>query len=87
MQAKVLEKGRIVLPKSIRQKLGIKEGDQLTANVRDGDIVLSRQKKAAKSRDARIVKSPVTGLPVIDVDKTAPVLTNEIVRDLLSDFP
>ena len=87
MQAKVLEKGHIALPKSIRKKLGIKEGDQLTANVMDGNIVLSRQDKPQKSRKARIVKSQITGLPVIEVDKNTPILTNELVRDLLSDFP
>jgi len=87
MQAKVLEKGQIVLPRSIRKRLGIKEGDQLNANVLDGNIVLSRQTTTPKSKKARIVNSPVTGLPVIEVDKDAPVLTSEMVRDLLSDFP
>ncbi|MEO5858229.1 MAG: AbrB/MazE/SpoVT family DNA-binding domain-containing protein [Pyrinomonadaceae bacterium] len=87
MQAKVLEKGHVVLPKSIRRELGIKTGDQLTANVRDGNIVLSRQAKASKPRNARIVKSEITGLPVIDVDKNTPVLTSELVRELLADFP
>ena len=87
MQAKVLENGHVVLPKAIRQRLGLEEGDQLTANVTDGNIVLSRQTKPQKSRKARIVTSSVTGLPVIEVDKNTPVLTSEIVRDLLSDFP
>ena len=87
MQAKVLEKGHIILPKSIRQKLGIKTGDQLTADVRDGNIVLSRATKEAKPRNAGIVKSEVTGLPVLDIDKNTPVLTSELVRELLSDFP
>lgn len=87
MQAKVLDKGHIVLPSSIRKKLGIKEGDHLTADVKGGNIVLSRQEKPTKLRKAQITKSRVTGLPVINVDKDAPPLTNEIVRDLLSDFP
>lgn len=87
MQAKVIEEGHIVLPKSIRRKLGIKKGDQLTANVRGGEIVLSRKTAVVKPQKAQIVKSPVTGLPVIRVDKAAPALTNEIVRDILSDFP
>jgi hypothetical protein len=36
---------------------------------------------------ARIIKDPITGFPVIDVGPDAPVLTSEMVRELLVDFP
>jgi hypothetical protein len=36
---------------------------------------------------ARIIEDPVTGLPVLDGGPDAPVLTSEMVRELLVDFP
>ena len=48
---------------------------------------ISPKSKQRKPQKARIVTSPVTGLPVIEVDKDAPILTSEMVREMLADFP
>lgn len=39
---KLDEKGRIVIPRDVRDKLGLKEGDTLTLDVQEDIITLSR---------------------------------------------
>ena len=48
-------------------------------------IVLTPRKK--KTYEAKLIEDPITGLPVIDVGPDAPVLTSEMVREMLVDFP
>jgi AbrB family looped-hinge helix DNA binding protein len=87
METEVLEKGHVALPASTRRKLGIKLGDKLNIDVQNGGILLSLPNKQKSSRKARIVTDPVTGLPVLDVGEDAPILTSEMVREMLADFP
>ncbi|MGB0065301.1 MAG: AbrB/MazE/SpoVT family DNA-binding domain-containing protein [Terracidiphilus sp.] len=86
MQTKVSTKGQVVLPGPLRRRLGIRAGDCLDVAIEKDRIVLTARPKRARSK-ARIIKDPVTGFPVIDVGPDAPVLTSEIVRELLTDFP
>lgn len=85
METKVLEKGQVVIPASLRKRLGIKSGDKLKADVKNGDIVLS-PKRQPKFK-TRIIISPITGLPVLTSGPNAPVLTSEMVAEMLADFP
>ena len=85
MQTKVSTKGQVVIPSPLRRRLGIREGDPLDAEIEAGRIVLTPRKKRAFK--ARIIEDPVTGFPVLDAGPDAPVLTSEMVRDLLTDFP
>jgi len=39
------KKGYVIIPKNIRDLLGIKEGDKLTLNVYDGKIILEPERK------------------------------------------
>jgi looped-hinge helix DNA binding domain, AbrB family len=41
------KKGCIIIPKSIRELIGIKEGDVLTLTVENGRIVLEPERKAS----------------------------------------
>lgn len=85
MQTRVSTKGQIVLPAPLRRRLGIRPGDALDIAVEQNRIVLSQ---AAKPKyEARIIEDPITGFPVIDVGPDAPILTSEMVRELLVDFP
>lgn len=43
--------------------------------------------KSARPRKSRVTVDPETGFPVLDVGPDAPVLTNEMVREMLADFP
>jgi AbrB family looped-hinge helix DNA binding protein len=95
MQTRVSTKGQIVLPGSLRRKLGIRAGDVLDASVEiesgtgtdtgSRRIVLTLPKKAVHI--AKIVADPVTGFPVFDAGPDAPVLTSEEVAEILADFP
>jgi AbrB family looped-hinge helix DNA binding protein len=90
MQTRVSTKGQVVLPGPLRRKLGIRAGDVLEATVEPaatgaGRIVLTltRQPKY----EGKIVTDPITGLPVLDFGPDAPILTNEMVAEILADFP
>jgi AbrB family looped-hinge helix DNA binding protein len=85
MRTKVSTKGQIILPEPLRRRLGIRAGDPLDAEIENGRIVLTPQQKA--SFEPRIIEDPVTGFPVLYAGPEAPVLTSEMVRDLLTDFP
>ena len=85
MQTKVSTKGQVVLPASVRRKLGLRAGDPLEVRTANGSIVLTpkkrRSKKAAVSIDAR------TGLPMLKAKPGAPILTSKQVQEMLADFP
>jgi AbrB family looped-hinge helix DNA binding protein len=85
MTTKVSTKGQVVLPGPLRRKLGIRAGDSLQAKIEAGRIVLTPQKK--RPRKARIVRDPITGLPVLTAGSDAPVLTSKEVREILAEFP
>jgi AbrB family looped-hinge helix DNA binding protein len=85
METKVLDKGQVVIPASLRRRLGIKSGDKLKAEVKNGDIVLSPQRQPKFK--TQLITSPITGLPVLTSGLDAPVLTNEMVEEILADFP
>ena len=85
MQTKVSTKGQIVLPQPLRRRLGIRAGDRLEVSVEKNRIVLTAPER--KHFTARIIEDPITGFPVIDAGPDAPILTSEMVRELLVDFP
>jgi len=85
METTVKENGQITIPSSLRRRLGIRSGDKLTADVKNGDIVLSPKRQ--QKFKTRIITSPITGLPVLTSEPGGPILTNEMVKKMLADFP
>ena len=85
MQTKVSSKGQVVLPGPLRQRLGIRAGDSLNANIEAGRIVLTPQKK--RLHRVSIIADPITGLPVLSAGLDAPVLSSKEVEDILVNFP
>jgi len=85
MQTKVSTKGQIVLPGPLRRKLDIRAGDRLDISVEKDRIVLTQASKP--KYEARMVEDPVTGFIAIDLGPDAPILTSEMVKELLADFP
>jgi AbrB family looped-hinge helix DNA binding protein len=85
MLTTVSTKGQVVVPGKIRRKLGLQAGDTLEARVEGQDIILTPRK--VRSRKARIVRDPVTGLPVLTAGPNAPKLMSVEVREILADFP
>ncbi len=86
MQTKVSTKGQIVIPQPVRRRLGLRAGDALDIVVEKDRIMLTAPKKRTRFK-ARIIKDPITGFPVIDAGPDAPILTSEMVKELLKDFP
>ena len=87
MQTRVSTKGQVVLPGPIRRKLGIQPGDPLDIAIEKDRIVLTTSLRRGQNTRHRIVKDPVTGFVAIDLGPDAPVLTSEMVKELLVDFP
>ena len=85
MKTKVSTKGQVVLPSRIRRRLGLQPGDSLDAEMEGERIILTPRR--ARRGSARIVKDPVTGLPVLTAGAGAASLTSEQVREILADFP
>jgi AbrB family looped-hinge helix DNA binding protein len=81
MQTTVSTKGGVALPRSLRRRLDIRAGDPLDANIEDGRIVLTPRRK--RGRRVRIVKDPITGLPVLSAGENAAVLTSKQVEEIL----
>ncbi len=78
MTTKVSSQGQVVLPGPLRRKLGIRAGDSLQAKIEAGRIVLIPQRK--KLHKAKIVRDPITGLPVLSAGSDAPLLRSEEVH-------
>ena len=70
---------------SPKQKELLRFAQQLESEVRAERRSARTAEK--KPRKARIVDDPVTGLPVLSIDPNTPLLTSEMVREILADFP
>jgi len=90
MNMRVTSDGQIALPEALLTRLGIRTGDTLKATVvfEDGGqrIVLTPEQPQEKY-ELKIITDPATGWPVLSGGKGAPVLTSEMVAELLVDFP
>ena len=85
MITRVSKKGQVVVSSRICRQLGLQPGDPLEAKIEGQQIVLTPRK--ARSRKARIIRDPVTRLPVLTAGPKAPKLTSAEVREILADFP
>lgn len=85
MRTRVSTKGQVVLPGPLRRRLGIRAGDPLDANIEEGRIVLTPQRK--RPRRVRIVTDPITGLPALSAGPDAPALSSKEVEEILASFP
>jgi AbrB family looped-hinge helix DNA binding protein len=85
MKTKISTKGQVVLPSRIRRRLGLQPGDSLDAELEGERIILIPRK--ARRGSARIIKDPITGLPVLTAGADAAKLTSEQVREILTEFP
>jgi AbrB family looped-hinge helix DNA binding protein len=85
METKLSTKGQVVLPSRIRRTLGLQSGDALVAAL-DGERIILTPRRARR-KTARIMKDPLTGLPVLTAGSDAAPLTSAQVREILADFP
>lgn len=85
MTTRISTKGQVVLPRAIRDRMNLRAGDALEARIEGERIVLIPKKK--RSRKVKIVKDPITGLPVLTAGPGAPTLTSKQVAEILAEFP
>jgi AbrB family looped-hinge helix DNA binding protein len=85
MRTRVSTKGQVVIPLVVRQKLQLRPGDTLDTRVEGNRIVLVPLRKRALK--GRLIRSPLTGLPVLTAGPNAPRLTSKQVAEILADFP
>ena len=57
MTVKVGEKGQVVIPKAIRDVVGLHPGDEVDFELRDGEVVLVQGSRAAKPLGGRFAGS------------------------------
>ena len=65
---KVSSKGQIVIPKAVREKLGVKAGEKLLVVSRDKEIVLRKAKEMSIDEIAAKIE-PYAKKACIDTDK------------------
>jgi bifunctional DNA-binding transcriptional regulator/antitoxin component of YhaV-PrlF toxin-antitoxin module len=85
MQMRVSENGELVVPGSLVEQLGMLPGDAIDATFEGGRVVLTP--RVTRRAGAGIITDPATGWPVLSGGEGAPVLTSELVAELLADFP
>jgi AbrB family looped-hinge helix DNA binding protein len=76
MKATIDRAGRVVIPKPVRDELGLRGGEQLDVVVRDGRIEIE-----PSSAGMRLAERD--GRAVIEADREMPALTLEDVRAIL----
>ena len=77
--------GQVDLPGPLRRRLDNRTGDPLDANIENGRIVLTPQRK--RPHRVNLVTDPVTGLPALSAGADAPTLSSKEVEEILANFP
>ena len=74
-----------MLPRALRDRLGLRPGDALDVKLEADTIVL--RPRRGRRRKLKIVIDPRTGLAVATAGPGAPKLTSAEVAEALADFP
>ena len=85
MRTRISTKGQVVIPRAVRDKLGLRPGDPLDTHVEGNRIILTPTRNRA--RKTRIRRDSRTGLPVLTAGPNAPRLTSRQVAEILAEFP
>jgi AbrB family looped-hinge helix DNA binding protein len=85
VKTKLSTKGQVVLPSSIRRRLGLQPGDSLEAKLQAGGVLLIPGR--TRPQKGKIIVDRITGLPVLSGGKKAPILTSRQAQEILAEFP
>ena len=85
METKISTKGQVMLPSTVRRRLGLRAGDSLRVKVEGENVILAPKRK--RKTKGKIITDPITGFPVLTLGPGAPVLTSKEVEEMLADFP
>lgn len=78
-------KGQVVVPRSVRAKLGLQAGTQFDVRTEGNTVVLAPKNIARGKVKLRIDRK--TGLPTLIPPAGTPPMTSEMVRNAMADFP
>lgn len=78
-------KGQVVLPRIVRSKLHLAPGTKLLCEIQGDSVVLTPEHP--RSPDKEYVADPLTGLRVTKRPEKSELVTSEMVKALLADFP
>lgn len=78
-------KGQIVLNAELRRSIGLVTGTIFSVREEDGKIVLEPVTKGKPK--GVLVRDRKSGTTLLEVPKGVPILTNERVKDFLTNFP
>ena len=78
MRATIDAAGRVVIPKALREGIGLADGGEVEIELTDGALMIAPPtvRKRVEDRDGRAVI-------VTDEDTDIPPLTDDVVRDVL----
>jgi len=65
-QMKMSESGRVVIPAEIRRSLGLKEGDTVLFELRDGEAVITTRRARLERARALVRKHVPEGVSLVD---------------------
>ena len=80
--ARLSTKGRLVIPSKFRKALGLQPGDQVELKLEGERLIVQR----ADQKRAKLIQGKF-GRVVLTAPPGAPVMTNELMKTLLEDFP
>lgn len=74
-----------MLPCQLLEHLGLRPGAVLDVKFEGSSIVLTPKQR--RRRKATIIIDPISGFQALTFGPGAPILTNQQVRKMLTDFP
>jgi AbrB family looped-hinge helix DNA binding protein len=78
-------KGQVVLPRVARAKLHLVSGTKFECTIQGDSIVLTPQN--VRKSSPQLIEDKKTGLIVTQSPSEMGLVTNEMIRNLLLDFP
>jgi AbrB family looped-hinge helix DNA binding protein len=78
-------RGQVVLPRLVRSRLHLAPGTRLVCEVQGDSVVLTPEHPIRRERE--YVTDPATGLRVTKAAGDAELVTSEMVKALLEDYP
>ena len=85
MITKLSSKGQVVLPRVARAKLRLVSGTKFECTIQGDSIVLTPQN--VRKSSPQLITDEATGLVVTQSPSEVGVVTNDVIRNLLTDFP
>ena len=85
MEILASDKGEVLIPDTLCAVLGIRPGEPVHATLEGDRIVIATLEHV--QFEGKIIPDPETGFPVLDFVPDAPVLTSEMVAEIMANFP